>query len=108
MTQTDPLTPQERRYGRWRNVQDQRWKSFEEAVPPPNMNVLVTNNIKARDTAGQMSHVWVGWPQQSSGPNDSFPNKPPKGSWLCYSGDREVQNLTHWHPLPPPPPEPSE
>src|SRR5678815_2626053 len=82
-----------------------RWCSFEEKLPPPDETVLVTNNINARDSKGRMSHVWIGWPQQSTGPNDSFPNKPPKGSWLCYQSDsRIVESLTHWHPIPQPRP----
>lgn len=77
------------------------WRSFETDPPPQFRKVIVTNNLKARDAHGQMSHVWVGLPQVSSGPTDSFPRIPEKGSWMMFTDSYDtVQYLTHWCEIP--------
>jgi len=78
-----------------------KWTVFDRRPPPEHAQCLVTNNIKARDAFGNMSHVWIGHPQRSFGPTDSFPHIPPKGTWMIFTDcDRIVEGLTHWMPLP--------
>lgn len=66
------------------------WRSFKTDGPPPHAaRVLVTNNIKARDAHGQMSHVWIGFPIYSA------------REWIIFDdADRKVYGLSHWMPLP--------
>ncbi len=48
--------------------------------------VLVTNNIKARDRMGRMSHVWLLSPIQSD-----------KGGWVGFTeSNSKVLGLSHW------------
>ena len=91
----------EERNRRGPRVKPTSWIPFERQRPPRHKRCLVTNNLSARDAHGQMSHIWIGWPQQSSGPTDSFPHTPEKGSWFCFTDtyDRVVY-LTHWMALP--------
>lgn len=68
-----------------------RWIAFADALPPLQCNgrgdtdrrkVLVTNNIDARDSYGDPSHVWLGRPRHDE--NDG---------WYVFDGGRY---LTHW------------
>lgn len=72
-----------------------KWISVDDR--PPNENrgrVLVTNNIKARDAYGGMSHIWIVFPILSSEPEKY-------GKWTAFDeGDHRICNITHWMPLP--------
>lgn len=73
-----------------------RWISFDAQEPPvdtalddPSVavprRVLVTNNIKARNRMGQMSHVWLARPQKQG------------KEWVALDDNaRCIEFLTHW------------
>lgn len=73
------------------------WKSFSVEKPPEDAAlddpsckttrvVLVTNNLKARNRMGQMSHLWLARPIKGS-----------DGEWCAYTdGDQKIHALTHW------------
>ncbi len=73
------------------------WISVEERLPEENHRALITNNINARTRQGQMSHLWIGFIIKASDPTLT-------GEYVSYGGgDRWIQNITHWMPLPEPP-----
>lgn len=52
---------------------------------------LVTNNIKARDTFGVPSHVWLTTYVQKSVNGDAY------GKFMCFdTAERPISNLTHY------------
>lgn len=55
---------------------------------------LVTNNPKARDALGRMSHVWLtDFVQKTDDPEDYT-------GFICYDkSDRLIHNLSHYIPL---------
>jgi len=64
----------------------------------PKRKMLLTNNLKARDAFGQMSHVWIGTPFKADNPERD-------GAIVTFDEDMvRVSNLTHAHELPLPPP----
>lgn len=70
------------------------WRSLADDPPPHAKRCLLTNNIKALDAHGLMSHIWIGFPIMSS----------EHGYWVTFDeGDRKIHSLTHWMPLPEPP-----
>jgi hypothetical protein len=82
------------------------WTAFADRWPDEHHDVIVTNNMNARDAHGRMSHVWIVWPQMTEHDNPTFDSV--KGEIIGFLHNHErVRNLTHWHPLPEPP-EPSE
>lgn len=76
-------------------AQKVRWIAFADEEPPEDpsnydgkpitRNVLVTNNIDARDAAGRMSHVWWSRPQRDGDDYVAFDDSM-----------RKVERLTHW------------
>lgn len=70
------------------------WRPITEADVGKTM--LVTNNIRARDTFGEMSNRWITWIQASDRPEVT-------GKYIGYTdGDRLLHGLTHCAPLPDP------
>lgn len=70
------------------------WRTITDADVGKTM--LVTNNIKARDAFGEMSHKWITWIQAASDPDTT-------GKYVGYDcGDRLIHNLTHCAPIPAP------
>jgi hypothetical protein len=60
----------------------------------PEHRVLVTNNLKAVDRFGVMSHVWIGCPIKASEPEKT-------GAVVIFDDDWvKVHNLTHYRELP--------
>ena len=72
------------------------WIPVTERLPEKHQGkFLVTNNLKARDAFGFMSHVWL---VNMLHHNDDF------GYYAFDDYDNRVpQNVTHWMPLPEPP-----
>lgn len=72
-----------------------QWLPIESA--PTGLNVLVTNNLDARDAHGQMSHLWLGMVHKPRRKND------PEGYIAFRDLYNKVYNLTHWcwPPMPP-------
>lgn len=70
------------------------WISVKDRLPEPGHRaVICTNNIKARDSIGQMSHLWIGFIIESC-----------DGEYVTFdNADRRIHNITHWTPLPVPP-----
>lgn len=67
------------------------WKKITKEL---HRRVLVTNNIKARDAHGQMSHVWIGFIIKSDQPQKY-------GKFITFTdGDQRVLDLTHYHEIP--------
>jgi len=67
-----------------------RWIRFTRRHPPKNRKVLVTNNLAARDSYGDMSHLWIATPFRSVSEH-----------WYTFDNcDQQIYNLTHWMPLP--------
>jgi hypothetical protein len=74
------------------------WAAFADREPPstaakddPNVRttdrVLVTNNMRARDRMGRMSHVWFASPIKSEDGSE----------WVAFDeGDRKIHGLSHW------------
>ncbi|GKS85825.1 hypothetical protein AVMA1855_16755 [Acidovorax sp. SUPP1855] len=74
--------------GRWVSFRDQK-PPFAAALDDPKVKtvsrVLVTNNIKARDRMGRMSHVWFSTPIQYG------------KEWVALDeAGRQIEFLTHW------------
>jgi hypothetical protein len=67
------------------------WRAIRDGYPKGRA-VLATNNLHARDAYGSMSHVWIGFIQESDNRDEGF--------MLYNEADRRVIHLTHWHPLP--------
>lgn len=69
------------------------WKRITKEI---DRHVLVTNNIKARDAHGGMSHVWIGFVIKSSEPKKY-------GKFTTFDGhDMQVCDLTHYCEIPMP------
>jgi len=73
---------------------EERWPAENEAPDDPSVKtvpaVLVTNNLKARNRMGQMSHVWYAAPIRASKPNVT-------GPVVAFDeADRQIQGITHW------------
>jgi hypothetical protein len=71
-------------------IREEAWISVSEKVPDPREGkVLVTNNIKARDTYGNMSHVWL--VRMIHDGSDEF-------GWFAFDDydNRVPQHITHW------------
>ena len=67
------------------------WKKITKEL---DRRVLVTNNIKARDAHGQMSHVWIGFIIKSSEPKKY-------GKFITFTdSDQRVLDLTHYCEIP--------
>lgn len=72
------------------------WISFADQEPPRDARldnptviagrkVLVTNNFKARDAMGRMSHVWFVSPIKTA------------DGWVAFDeADRKIFDLTYW------------
>ncbi|WP_143492549.1 hypothetical protein [Pseudomonas chlororaphis] len=72
----------------------ERWPDQVAALDDQNIRVtpkvLVTNNLKARNRMGEMSHVWLASPFKSSAPEKT-------GDVVAFDeGDRTLHCLTHW------------
>ena len=62
---------------------------FDDEIPIKNKWIIVTNNIDAQTSRGEMSHVWLtNFCIQGSKNNEGF--------IMFDDGDRKVINLTHW------------
>lgn len=69
------------------------WKKITKELPN---RVLVTNNIKARDADGGMSHVWITFVVESDDP-ERF------GKFTGFDeANRRLFDLTHYHEIPMP------
>jgi hypothetical protein len=67
------------------------WKRITKEL---DRRVLVTNNIRARDAKGRMSHVWIGIPIKSSEP-DKY------GKFTTFTdSDQRICDLTHYCEIP--------
>jgi len=64
------------------------WKPITE---PIKRKVLVTNNLKARDAFGQMSHIWISILVQKEG--DQFVS-------MDDAGWRKIESLSHYAEIP--------
>lgn len=70
-----------------------KWKKITKEL---NRRVLVTNNLKARDAHGGMSHVWIGFIIKSSQPKMS-------GKFMTYDeGNRSICDISHYCEIPMP------
>lgn len=67
------------------------WKYIEDDPPPDCHKVLVTNNIKALNAHGDMSHIWISFVIKSSDMVTGF-----RG----FDRDIKLNNLVAWHALP--------
>ena len=67
------------------------WKYIKDDPPPESRKVLVTNNPKALDAHGVMSHVWISFVIKSSDMTTGF---------CGFCGDRKLEELVAWHALP--------
>lgn len=67
----------------------EEFKSFDEETPIEGKWLIVTNNLKATNRQGEMSHVWLTtfW---YIGSNLA------EGLVTFTESDRKVINLTHW------------
>jgi len=69
------------------------WKRITKELP---RRVLVTNNIKARDAKGEMSHVWIGNIIKSGEPEVY-------GKFVTFDeADRKILDITHYCEIPAP------
>jgi len=63
------------------------FRSFKDELPVENKWIIVTNNIKAVDAHGEMSHVWL----------TSFVTRSEKSGYVTFdAADSKIMNLTHW------------
>jgi len=63
------------------------FKNFEDELPIENEWIIVTNNIKAVNAYGKMSHVWL----------TSFVIKTEKYRFITFdAAESKIMNLTHW------------
>lgn len=71
------------------------WIALTKELPPGICGyILVTNNLKARDAFGKMSHVWL----------TMMVHKHPDGTFTAFAepdGASRIENLTHWRPAVP-------
>jgi hypothetical protein len=67
------------------------WVSVKNALPDQMGFVLVTNNINAKNSYGNMSHVWLALMVH---PQDD-------GTFAAFAhpSDNRVESITHWMPL---------
>lgn len=72
------------------------WKKITKEMKES--HYLVTNNLKARDAFGRMSHLWLTtYVQKSSDPDND-------GKFICYTDfGSKIFNLTHYLDLGPVP-----
>ena len=69
------------------------WKKITKELKH---QVLVTNNLNARDAHGQMSHVWIGHIIKSSEPKLY-------GKFVTFdNSDRLIHDLSHYCEIPQP------
>lgn len=67
------------------------WISVKKGLPTTNKSkCIVTNNLKAKDAFGQMSHIWI----------VSLIQKDGKSFSAYYDNDVIIKNITHWMRLP--------
>lgn len=71
---------------------ERRWQPIEDL---PTGRVLVTNNITAKLADGSMSHVWIGTVGVTNDPA-SF-----TGYYAMTDEYRRIENVSHYHRLPP-------
>lgn len=74
-----------------------KWHDITQYDPPKATRVLMTNNLKARDAKGNMSHVWLGMAWRCETP--SALEKNGGNTWMGYVDDLIGQPLyciTHW------------
>ena len=63
------------------------FKNIKNGLPVENKWIIVTNNIKAVDAYGEMSHVWL----------TTFVTHSKKDGFATFdAADRKIMNLTHW------------
>lgn len=67
------------------------WRDVSEYDPEKDGDVIVTNNPKARDAHGNMSHVWIATIHESS--LDS-------GEFVSFTSDSPIIGIKAWHVLP--------
>ena len=66
-----------------------QFTAFEDQMPAPHKHLIVTNNLRATNAHGEMSHVWLtSFVQKSSAPEE--------GLIIFTEGFAKVYNLTHW------------
>lgn len=71
-------------------IQTTDWIALSEQQPPERSGpLLVTNNIKARDAFGHMSHLWL---------VRMVHVDPSAGGFSAFedNGFRKIEGLTHW------------
>ncbi len=79
------------------------WKRIRRAMTPKG-DILVTNNIKARNAFGAMSHVWLtGLVFKNKDPRDGMDGVY-RGDFYCleHMSDRMIAGLTHYCEIPSP------
>ena len=74
-----------------REMKPEEFTSFKDSQPKKNKHLIVTNNIKAKNAHGEMSHVWLTtfWCEASS-------ESPNEGIVSFDDADRRLLNLSHW------------
>lgn len=65
------------------------WRCIFTDPPPEHIRVLLTNNPFARDAHGGMSHIWI-----------AFPIKDGREYVAFDEGNRKIQSIMAWHPMP--------
>lgn len=71
-------------------------KNWKRITKELGRRVLVTNNLKARDAKGAMSHVWIGDIIKSAEPEKY-------GKFVTFDeADRKIYDLTHYCEIPMP------
>ena len=70
------------------------WNDIKETPPPEGRKCIVTNNLRATDAHGQMSHIWILRPIFST-------ELESKGHWVGFDdADRKILDISHWMALP--------
>ena len=64
------------------------FRSFKDELPGEHKWIIVTNNIKAVDAHGEMSHVWL----------TAFFARSERFGFITFDAadDCKIINLTHW------------
>lgn len=78
------------------NVAAGKWVSVKDSLPPEHgPPILITNNMKARNAFGHMSHVWV--------VSMLHEDKDAPGEFCALFGDnlRKIWGVSHWAPIQP-------
>ena len=85
---SEEYTEKDRKIDREGEMKPGEFISFENGMPIRNKWIVVTNNIKAKNAHGEMSHVWL----------TSFVTESKEGDEIVTfdAADREILGLTHY------------